>query len=483
VILRMSWRGLALVVLALLSLPCTAQPRATRHALVIGIGDYGAGGVPRLPGVGHDVESARSMARAMAVPDGQMTVLRDGEATAARIRAALAELTQRVAPGDRVFIYYSGHGTRAHDPTTRRDGCTEGLLAADAQVITNVEMAGLMKELSAKADKLLVFYDACFSGGVAGASVRTRHSGALVDTLTPKFSPAGAPEACATPSNFHPRSLALVLQQGGGAMENVVHVAASRPDELSFDSAAQGGLATVAWRDCLLHEAADLDGSGAITADEVTRCAQAKLSAALAHQPAISGQHITLAGNPSFVPVWGAGAAPSGGAASSPAELLAEVHRQRHGGRFVDLKLASDRLRIERDPLDLSVTSLHAGHVYLALAGSDGQSLYLLFPNDLDGDNRIKAGETLRLPRQRWRITAGGPPGRDTLLVMVTDSPRELSGLAAHKAGPFLKTLLDASGRARLQERLVNGTPGTCGAAAACSDAYGAALVHLDELP
>lgn len=461
-----------------------AVPRATRHALVIGIGDYGQPAVPRLPGVGHDVESARRMARAMAIPDAQVTVLRDAQATAPRIREALHALTRRVMPGDRVFVYYSGHGTRSFDPETRRDGCTEGLLAADAQVITNVELAGLMKPLADKVDKLFVFYDACFSGGVAGAAVRTLGAAQPeTPTLTPKFTLALSPQACAQPSNFRTRGLALVLQQGGGAMENVVHVAASRPDELSFDSASRGGLATVAWRDCLLGEARDLDGSGAITVEEVTQCAQARLSAALVHQPGITGQHLTVAGNPAFVPAWEhLPPTAAGPATATPADVLGEVHRQRHGGRFVDIALGQPSLRIGHDGLDLRVTSLRAGHVYVALAGSDGQSLYLLFPNALDGDNRIKAGQTLRLPRPRWQIVAGGPPGRNTLLVMVTDSPRDLSGLAAERLGPFLKTLLDERGRARLQALLVDGTPAACTGGSACSDAYGAALVSIDEV-
>lgn len=460
-----------------------AVPRTTRHALVIGIGDYGQPAIPRLPGVGHDIESARRIARAMAIPEAQVTVLRDAEATAPRIREALHALTQRVASGDRVFVYYSGHGTRSFDPGTRRDGCTEGLLAADAQIITNVELAGLMKPLADKVDKLFVFYDACFSGGVAGAAVRTRRAAEPDETLTPKFTLATSPEACAVPSNFRTRGLALVLQQGGGAMENVVHVAASRPDELSFDSASRGGLATVAWRDCLLGEAHDLDGSGAITVEEVTQCAQARLTAALVQHPGVTGQHLTVAGNPAFVPAWDQlPPTAAGPATATPADVLAEVYRQRHGGRFVDLALAQPSLRIEHDALDLRVTSLHAGHVYVALAGSDGKSLYLLFPNALDGDNRIKAGQTLRLPRPRWQIVAGGPPGRNTLLVMVTDSPRDLSGLEAERSGPFLKTLLDERGRARLQAVLVDGTPGACAGGSACSDAYGAALASVDEV-
>ena len=63
-----------------------AQPlpaeRQTRHALIIGIGEYADPEVPALRGIVHDVASARRMARAMAVPDAQVTLLRAKEATA-----------------------------------------------------------------------------------------------------------------------------------------------------------------------------------------------------------------------------------------------------------------------------------------------------------------------------------------------------------------------------------------------------------------
>lgn len=483
-------------------------PRNTRHALIIAIGEYGQAEIPPLPGVAHDVVSARRMAEAMAIPPEHTVVIRDREATAERIRSEIGKLADRVAPGDRVFVYYSGHGTRTFDPNVRRDGCTEGLMTTDSQVITNVEMAEDLKDVTAKADKLLVFYDACFSGGLTGAPLRTRSLTVGNERVTPKFTAANTPEMCATPSNFRTRSLALVLQANGSTPENVVHIAASRPDEVSFDSAMNGGFATVAWRDCLLGQAVDADGSGGITVDEVTRCAQAKVSAALANQPGISGQHMTVGGNPSFVPAWmGAAFAPAAAASVTPAspapappfvaaedrvappgEILAEIHRQRNGRRSVEVQLKSPTMRIGSDALDLSVTSLNSGYVYVALAGSDGKSLYLLYPNGLDTDNRIRAGKTLQLPRGKWDVVAGGPAGQDTLLVMVTDAPRDLAALSGETSGPFMKTLLDERGRARLQWILANGTPpagcasAPMSATSACSDAFGSALIGVDEV-
>ncbi|MDP2008068.1 MAG: caspase family protein [Rubrivivax sp.] len=511
--------ALALLLAATGPLGAAAQAvpaeRNTRHALVIGIGEYTDPGIPRLKGTVHDMASARRMAAAMAIAPANITVLRDHEATAERIRAEITALDGRVKEGDRVFVYYSGHGTRWYDEAVKADGCTEGLLATDGQVLSNVELGARLAPLAQRADKMLVFYDACFSGGVAGAPFRTRSFSLNGEQITPKFTRAGAPERCAQPSNFRTRSLALVMQQAQAVPQNVVHIAASRPDEASFDSSTVGGFATAAWRDCLLGQAQDLDGSGAITADEVTRCAQAQVSRALAGQPGILGQQMTVAGNAAFVPAWMGAAfvapAPTPAAAAlspavaaavaalsppgpvaapvapprraTPAEILAEVHGQRDGARRVAATVRQPLMKIGRDTLDIDLTPPRDGYLYVALAGSDGQSLYLLYPNTLATDNRVHAGQRVSLPGAGgWEIVAQGPPGPETLLVMVTDAPRDLRSLAQERAGPFMKTLLDGQGRARLQEVLGNGTPAAgCGqpGAAPCSDAFGAALLRV----
>ena len=542
--------ALALTLALALALPATAQPlpaeRNTRHALIIGIGEYIDPDVPTLKGVKHDLVSARRMAAAMAIPESNIRVLHDHEATADRIRGEITALQARMNDGDRLFVYYSGHGTRWFDARIKDDGCTEGLMAADGQVLTNIELGQRLAPLAQRADKMLVFYDACFSGGVAGAPFRTRSLRIGEAAITPKFTRVGAPAQCAQPSNFRTRSLALVMQQQQALPQNVVHVAASRPDEVSFDSSITGGFATSAWRDCLMGQAKDLDGSGAITVDEVTRCAQAKVTSGLAGQPGILGQQMMVAGNASFVPAWmgAAFATPSTAVLASmpaatstpslplaatgapmatpalpiaapaptlvalappaavaarpptppaaspqrlatPAEILTELHGQRDGGRRLVATTRQPSLKIGVDLLTIDVTPSRDGYLYIAQAGSDGRSLYLLYPNELATDNRVRGGQRLALPGKGWEVVAGGPPGTETLLVVVTDAPRNLAALAQEKAGPFMKTLLDEEGRARLQWIFSNGTPAQdCGKAGAssCSDAFGAALLKIQTV-
>lgn len=174
------------------------------------------------------------------------------------------------------------------------------------------------------------------------------------------------------------------------------------------------------------------------------------------------------------------------------AQALRQLFEQRDGKRRVQVQLGKNPMRIGQDRFDLSVQSDRAGYVYVASAGSDNQSLVLLFPNELDGHNRIESGQQLLLPRPSWPIKAAGPAGRNSLLVLVSDSPRDISRLGKAPGSPFARNLNDVQGRA--QWGLLMGQSASSGQAAChhatarpnptlCSDAYGAAWLSVDEVP
>lgn len=489
-----------------------APARVNRHALIISISRYADAATPPLPGARIDRESATQMAHAMQVPDSNIRYLQDEQATGDNIRAALSDLTRRVQEGDRVFIHFSGHGTRFNDAAA--GGCVEALLAYDggaSGTLTNREMADLLKTITERTDKLFVMYDACHSGGVAQAqtpgALRTRGFSNANDEglLRPKFS--NLSEACGRPVNVKTRNLLVEATRTGALPQDIIHLSASRDNEISFDDELKGGLATQFMRDCMLRDAKDLDNSGAITIEEIRQCAQQKIEQRMANDANFKPHHLVLNGNSGFVPAWfsqpqallaqGPAAVASVTATTTvPAALsgeqaLQQLFEQRDAKRRVTVTPTKDRLVIGQDFLEFSVKSERAGFLYVALAGSDNQSLYLLFPNDLDQNNRIEAGQTVQLPRPNWRARAAGPAGKDSLLVLVTDAPRDLTALGGRKAGPFVSSLNDASGRARLGALMTTSqmvVSQACQTAAArqsnplCSDAYGAALLSIEEV-
>ncbi|MDD0815817.1 caspase family protein [Curvibacter sp. HBC28] len=533
--------------------------KSTRHALIISISRYADPKTSPLPGARVDKESATQIAQAMQVPQANIRYLQDEQATGDHIRQALADLNARVQEGDRVFIHYSGHGTRFPDPES--GGCAEALSTYDGGVwkgmVLHREMAQLLQPVARKADKLFVMYDACHSGGLVSKLPLPRNRGHAPDGDEPplqgRFTPTS--EACAKPSNVKTRSWLDEASAMGVYPQDIVFLSAARPDEVSLEDPQKGGLATQYLRDCLLRDAVDLDGSGAISVEELQQCAQKKINLRMKNDSLFTPHHLMLSGNRHFVPAWFSQAWPVSqvqGAAStgvvnavaqtptpqppatplpsspsvptatpanpptvpSPgslpaavltlppvppqqapltgAQALRQLFDQRDGKRRVQLQLGKSTLRIGQDPLDLSIQSDRAGYVYVASAGSDNQSLVLLFPNDLDGNNRIEAGQQLLLPRPSWPIKAAGPAGKNSLLVVVTDGPRDLSTLGKAPGSPFARSLNDAQGRAQLGLLLGNSVSSSQAACpvgssrplpATCSDAYGAAWATVEERP
>jgi hypothetical protein len=160
-------------------------------------------------------------------------------------------------------------------------------------------------------------------------------------------------------------------------------------------------------------------------------------------------------------------------------ETLKDISNQSNPRRLVDVKLDKPALKIGVDDLKLTVNSSHDGYVYVVLIGSDAKSFYVLFPNGHDADNKILKQKPMQIPRPNWQITAAGPAGTDQLLVMVTDSPRQINTLAMAPptaAEPFTYALNDIGGRASLIDFLAgSGVNGR-------SQSFGAKLLTVKEV-
>jgi hypothetical protein len=294
-------KRLALILL-LFAAAASAQDRSGRHALIIGVSKYKNPAAATLEGVTFDVISAGKIADAMGISRANQTVLQDDGADKASIFRELDALGKRVSPGDRVLVYFSGHGTRWPDAQGK---CLEGLYPYDGQAITHAEFAQKIAPISKIADKLLTVVDACHSGGVVAAKTRSLRTGQLNAKFFAKAD-SGVNQDCARPANFKARSLFDNVTRLGALQENTVEIAAALPDEQSWDDPRAGGLATQGIRDCLLGAAKDLDGSGAVNLAEIQQCAQKFVNERVALQPKEAGylpHTITVLGNKNLIPV------------------------------------------------------------------------------------------------------------------------------------------------------------------------------------
>lgn len=518
----------------------SAAASAETHALLMFIGDYKAG-IPKLDGVQHDVLSARSMAHRMGVKEENILLLQNKELTLEGMQKAFDELDRRVLSGDRVFIYYSGHGSRqkVSDPEAR---CAESLVTVDGRAFLDTELNSRLQKLSVRAQKIIAMIDSCHSGGVTTRSL----SGAR---YTPKFWSRGGVESCTEPVNLLTRSIHKDVLAAGSGGKNYVYIASAKNDEVSLDEPGKGGFATLAWVQCMSGEARDSDGSGGLTAEEIRYCAQQKIDAVSKGLEGILPQHISIVGNPDMVmtlvsskaeeppasqsaaiapsvsitpapvsmPVSAAPASisvqtiqlPAAAAVSDPlpdtqkpgvqeiasgaTATLLDIFNGRDDRRVVTVTPTMRRLRIGADKFSFSIRSSHEGYLYLMMVGSDGTTFDLLFPNKLDNNNHIQAGKTLQFPRSSWEIVAQGPAGKDHLLAVVAEAPRDLSALPLVNAGPFSMVKASSGGKRSIQliaATLPAARQDECNTSGkrnlsvvqSCSDAYGAALTVIEEV-
>jgi hypothetical protein len=136
---------------------------------------------------------------------------------------------------------------------------------------------------------------------------------------------------------------------------------------------------------------------------------------------------------------------------------LEDILAQRNGKLKLDVT-APKQLTINKDPFSFSVRSNTDGYLYAVMLGSDGKSFYLLYPNKLDQDNRIKANTQYKFPRPGWSITAGGPAGTNQILFVVSQSARDTSIFVSSQeggGGPFAFEVADLAARSRLVDFFV----------------------------
>lgn len=503
------------------------------HALIVGVGQYSqASGADPLKGVPKDMITSRNMALAMGVPDPQIIELRDKQATKANILEALDSLNKKVGPGEKVFIYFSGHGTSY----STKNGCEQGFIPytqgpyTQDDLLSENELASYTSKISQKADKAIVMVDACFSGGVVAS--RTRSVSQIAD-IRAKFVPPASEKCDVAVNQTVTRSFAPAMQRLGIPQENFVQISAANYNEVSWDNEQLGGLATHTLGQCLLGDAKDINRSGSITLEEVRQCAQAKLNAIMAPHKSkgMLPSTIQMRGTRNLIvvqdtpkPVMVAVAAPVAtppvptvlppvptavvpekppAAVAQPnpvlsslpptpsvisqappvvapviqvpdpvvsqpvvelpvetpaeqltasAATLEDIYAQRNGRLKVEV-IAPKSLVIGKDPFAFNVRSSTNGYLYAVMLGSDGKSFYLLYPNKLDQDNKIKANVTYNFPRPGWSIKAAGPEGTNRMLFVVSQSPRDPKIFATDDAsggGPFSFSLAEMTARKRL---------------------------------
>lgn len=159
----------------------------------------------------------------------------------------------------------------------------------------------------------------------------------------------------------------------------------------------------------------------------------------------------------------------------------------RHSDPSISVNTFADKERIVIgvDRMQFRVQSSEAGYLYVFLAGTDKAHLQLLFPNSLDQNNRIAADTVVTLPRKGWQITAGGPPGTDHIVTMVSRERREFSAAGLREGETIPEFDL------AVLQRAWTGPSGSatpwvgevrCVDGRTCDERFGASMIRIEEV-
>jgi serine/threonine protein kinase len=168
---------------------------------------------------------------------------------------------------------------------------------------------------------------------------------------------------------------------------------------------------------------------------------------------------------------------------SSSQEILLGLLDQRSASIEVRTASLATSMRIGEDKLKFGVATNIGGYVYVLMAGTDENDLFLLFPNKRDNNNAIAANTTMLLPRKDWEVTASGPPGVDRVLVIVSPRPRDFAGTGLREGKYFSEFSIPA-----LREAIARGGPAIpagradCAGVANCDTSFGAAMFEVIEV-
>jgi hypothetical protein len=194
--------------------------------------------------------------------------------------AAFKQLTGRAAPGDQVYIHYSGHGGRAATvfPELKgADGLDETLVPLDigkpgTRYLRDVEIHKLIRDMVDKGLIVTVVFDCCHSGGATRAAATAGLPGAVVrgvaaidTTRRPRESDVAPPEALAAAwgaGDGRATRAAKAIKNWQLEAEGYTLLAACRPNELAaewpFDGRERNGALTYWLLDTLRQAPPDM---------------------------------------------------------------------------------------------------------------------------------------------------------------------------------------------------------------------------------
>ncbi len=443
----------------------SSPAQAGQKALLIGIGAYQH--IRPLVGPPRDLVRMENFLKDhMGYRTDEIAVLKDSQATRKNMLRTMNNwLVRSTKPGDRVFIYYSGHGSQLPDDNNdEKDGLDETLSPINTtkeggNQITDDEFGAILAKISDR--ELTVIIDSCHSGtisrGVAEETASTSEDQAR--TFIPDLSTRGAgPSTAQVKANRGEKSFAQA--------ESKVRIwSAASANQFSWDT-LNGGVFTRNFINGVGKKAADKNKNGVVTHAELIaylrdeasdycktnpRCKQLGFTPTLESHPShLSRAIVPVAANPesggSTETVAESKPEPTASTEDAPttkpevtassAAATAEVLVQSNDADVViELEPGGRTLHLGQE-FRISVTAKRPGSLILLDINSKGDVTQLI-PNDImiqnGHDRELKPGHRITIPDDYYgfAFAAGEPLGKGKLLAIVTEDKVDVEHLLA----------------------------------------------------
>jgi uncharacterized caspase-like protein len=437
-----SWIRMAIAAAAVLAATAGAAAAEDR-ALIVGVGRYRMPGA-NLPGIDKDVEMMREVARLLGFKDAQIKIVMDEEATLAGIQRAFDSwLVQGVGAGDRALFYFSGHGSRMADHDgDEPDRLDEIMIPHDFEPTSGDPRNALVDDMFGqwltriRSRRVYAFIDAC-------------HSGTVTRGFSDKFlAYPGMPDIPEAKSML--RKDLDIGDKDPSASANFLAVAAADDTEV-----AQASRAGSFFTQGLLKAVRDAVNSRAPLSILDIKNVSTRVVAELAgpsgkpHRPQISGD-LSRAGEnmlasgapPPPAPPAPLPPPPPGTNLWSVFESIADrVAPERR------LSITSNKVEYRvNELLQLSFDVAVDGYLNVLNIGEGEREAVILYPNKFHPDNRVQAGNRVRVPmgtefRLPARLPGGQAEQRNLVVVVLTQTP-----LNAFQIGDGTSFLRDLTG-------------------------------------
>lgn len=409
-------KALTLALAGTLALGAGATLSADR-ALLIGVGKYQMDSA-NLPGIDLDIGMMKEAAESLGFAPANIKVLLDQDATASNVKSTMESwLVNGAGPGDRVLIYYSGHGAPVPDENGDEDDNADETITMHDLAITRRNgkstLSGVLLDDdfgrilgTMRSRNVLVLVDACHSGTATKSLKFSTRSLGVSGGVSKSFEYKDMP---LTSRSFKVESR---TNAGGGSY---VAISAAADSEKSI-ATSRGSVFTLGIRDAVMK--GKESGVRSLTPRKLWQAASAFVNSAL---PADRQFHPQINGNPALMdqPIMLAVTSEGRGPVWRKVEQLADGS----GG----VRIVTDKSTFsEGEKMVMKVQVPEEGYLNIVNVGPDDVPI-VLYSNQHHQDNRVSAG-TVTLPTadMSFDLVAREPYGASLLVAVVTKKPINL---------------------------------------------------------